>query len=326
MSESVKFKIKKHIFNYLLQDPKINLKLEYSNNFAKIKKEDYGRDISNMEQANHYIKDKIMVGSPLLICRYGNAELNIINNYLYNKLINCHSYSRVNINHNLNKALPVLWPIHEETSTLDAFSKEYLRNTDLIDGLAIWKNLGENIISDFFANQMALIPIESLEPFFFKSNSWASALRNKTVLVIHPYTDSITSQHSNLNNIHPGVFPEFKLKTYRPFNAITDDISKFDSWIICLESMKEEISKIDFEIALVAAGPFGLPLSAHIKKIGKQAIHIGGALQLLFGIKGKRWENREQSKFFNEHWIYPSDNETPSEAIRMRIDAGDYWK
>jgi hypothetical protein len=34
----------------------------------------------------------------------------------------------------------------------------------------------------------------------------------------------------------------------------------------------------------------GLPLAAAIKAMGRPALHLGGALQLLFGIRGRRWE------------------------------------
>ena len=51
-----------------------------------------------------------------------------------------------------------------------------------------------------------------------------------------------------------------------------------------------EISEIDFEIAIIGAGAYGLPLGAFIKKIGRQAIHLGGATQILFGVRRARWE------------------------------------
>ena len=53
--------------------------------------------------------------------------------------------------------------------------------------------------------------------------------------------------------------------------------------------MENEIDKHDYEVCLIGCGAYGLPLAAHVKKQGKKAIHIGGALQLLFGIMGKRW-------------------------------------
>jgi hypothetical protein len=48
----------------------------------------------------------------------------------------------------------------------------------------------------------------------------------------------------------------------------------------------------------------------------------GGNLQLLFGIKGKRWENSKNIKF-NEHWTYPLDEDKPKNY--KKIEGGCYW-
>ena len=55
---------------------------------------------------------------------------------------------------------------------------------------------------------------------------------------------------------------------------------------------------------------------------GKKPYTWGGATQMLFGIKGKRWED-EYGEFMNEHWIRPSKEETPINA--MKIENGCYW-
>ncbi len=58
--------------------------------------------------------------------------------------------------------------------------------------------------------------------------------------------------------------------------------------------------------------------------MGKGAVHLGGDLQLMFGILGKRWENNERIiDLRNDHWVYPSKDETPEEAIR--VENGCYW-
>ena len=48
-----------------------------------------------------------------------------------------------------------------------------------------------------------------------------------------------------------------------------------------------------FDIAIIGCGAYGLPLAAKLKKEGRQAIHLAGVTQLMFGIKGKRWEENE---------------------------------
>jgi hypothetical protein len=71
--------------------------------------------------------------------------------------------------------------------------------------------------------------------------------------------------------------------------------------------MKAVIDGKDFDVAIIGCGAYGFPLAAHLKRLGKKAIYMGGATQLLFGIKGKRWDNyRLISNFFNEHWVRPS--------------------
>ena len=88
--------------------------------------------------------------------------------------------------------------------------------------------------------------------------------------------------------------------------------------------MKTEISKIDFDIALIGAGAYGLPLAAHIKNLRKQAIHLGGSLQILFGIMGKRWDDHPViSKFYNSSWVRPLESERPKTF--KKVENGAYW-
>lgn len=65
----------------------------------------------------------------------------------------------------------------------------------------------------------------------------------------------------------------------------------FTTWFEALDWMKQEITSKSFDICIIGCGAYGFHLAAHVKRIGKQAIHMGGATQLLFGIKGNRWEN-----------------------------------
>ncbi len=86
-----------------------------------------------------------------------------------------------------------------------------------------------------------------------------------------------------------------------------------------------EATSFEFDIAIIGCGSYGLPLAAKLKRHGKQAIHLGGATQVLFGIKGKRWaENPVFRKLFNDYWVYPSLDEIPITA--KRIDNACYWK
>jgi hypothetical protein len=74
--------------------------------------------------------------------------------------------------------------------------------------------------------------------------------------------------------------------------------------------MYDEAMSKDIDIALIGCGAYGFPLATRLKKAGKQAVHIGGSLQILFGIKGKRWDDHEIiGKLYNDAWVRPGDNE-----------------
>jgi len=86
--------------------------------------------------------------------------------------------------------------------------------------------------------------------------------------------------------------------------------------------MKREIDKKDFDIALIGCGAYGLPLAAYIKSKGKQAIHIGGSLQLLFGIMGERWKSDKTLKV-NNYWTKPFKEDFIKKG--SQIEKGCYW-
>lgn len=68
----------------------------------------------------------------------------------------------------------------------------------------------------------------------------------------------------------------------------------------------------------------------------EKAIHLGGALQLLFGIKGKRWTNptygmkslpfiteNYYNNLMNEFWTSPAKTEKPLNA--NNVEGACYW-
>ena len=139
-------------------------------------------------------------------------------------------------------------------------------------------------------------------------------MEKKKVLIIHPFEKTIISQYKKRKKIflNKNILPEFDIDTIKAVQSLSSEDSRFKSWFDALEYMKDKISKKDFDIALIGCGAYGLPLSSHVKKMGKIGIHMGGSLQLLFGIKGKRWDdNPIIKKLYNKHWVRPSEIEKP---------------
>ena len=85
-----------------------------------------------------------------------------------------------------------------------------------------------------------------------------------------------------------------------------------------------QMDAIDYDVAIIGCGAYGFSLAAHTKRMGKKAIHLGGATQILFGIKGKRWDELPAvNKFYNKYWVRPLPEETP--ARKERVEGGCYW-
>ena len=180
------------------------------------------------------------------------------------------------------------------------------------------------------------IHFESIYPFWV-DNPWTRVLEGKKVLVIYPFSNSITSQYSRKDLLFKNkkILPDFELITYKPVQSAAYEKVEFKTWFDALNHMKEEIGTIDFDVAILGCGAYGLPLAAHIKRMGKQAVHMGGGTQLLFGIKGARWDNNayhysnlpqlntNYSSLYNEFWVRPLPEETPSAA--KLVEGACYW-
>lgn len=235
------------------------------------------------EEAALYIKNLILKDSPCMIARFGSVEIQgtlngcspfpfnlILQNRIYKSLINNAGFFPVNRN------------------TVRRFAEIMKESMAYCDCLGSWR-----IEEFFFRNKLKHVKkvlLNSLSPE--NGEIWLSTLAGKKVLVIHPMAELIQLQYAqSREKIWPNtqILPEFaSLATIKAVNSIQGNC-EFQSWFDALEYMKAEIDKIDFDIALLGCGSYGFPLAAYIKSVGKKSVHVGGALQLLFGIKGKRW-------------------------------------
>ena len=209
------------------------------------------------------------------------------------------------------------------------FFEEYLNAISLADLNVYWvqEDLKEtqNYLYDTYSPSCIRFENRGVEPYYFNS-PWSQYLENKKVLIIHPFKQSIDSQYVKKKLLwNNNILPDFQeLLTYQSIQSIGDS-GPHSSWIESLNIMKQEIERLDFDIALIGCGAYGLPLGAHIKsKMKKRAIHMGGALQILFGIKGYRWDNHDEiSKLYNQYWIRPLETEKPK--AYKTVEQGCYW-
>jgi len=294
----------------------------------KITEKDYHTNILFKEDGNLLVKSFLTTNKPFMISRIGGTEIKCINFYL--KYRKDKFFKRPYKKKILVEGAHLSGIYPEKASLFDEFSQIYcdaIKNTDV---MAIWYNLNENEICKQFCPDSKLIFLDCLEPFLYEQ-PWSSELKDKKILVLMPFDETIKAQYQKKELLFTdkNVLSDFELITYKTIQAMGGGNNEFKSWTDAYKKMCSDIQNIDFDVAIIAAGAFGLPLASFIKHIGKQAIHIGGAAQLMFGIKGKRWDQFEKytKGFYNEHWVYPSQSSMPENTQKINRYEGmaAYW-
>jgi hypothetical protein len=299
------------------------------------------------QSANDKIYDLLIKDKPCMISRFGTTEIIAINNYLcisspesfFKKILNyitdnTHTPWWFEDHFHYMSVYSGIFPPNKNTAK--RFAQINLEDIPLIDLLGSFQYY-EKFMP--LREDVQFVHLETLYPFFVE-RPWTRALKGKKVLVIHPFEMTINLQYQQRELLfsNTDILPEFELITLRAIQSAGDIKVPFSDWFEALEYMEKQIEKIDFDICLLGCGAYGLPLAAYIKRIGRQAVHLGGGLQLLFGIKGKRWDcssnygswykiqnlfNKNYCDLYNESWCKPLHEDTPENA--NKLDNGTYW-
>jgi hypothetical protein len=208
---------------------------------------------------------------------------------------------------------------------IEKFSDLMFEDMKLLDILGSWRIEERLLLKNF--PQAKRIELKALEPYM-SENPWTEVLEGLKVLVVHPFNTTIERQYHEKRKLlfkDKRVLPRFKtLETVKAVQTIAGNKGEFNDWFEALESMKASIDSKDYDVAIIGCGAYGFPLAAHVKRRGKKAVHLGGATQLLFGIKGRRWDNHPViSRLYNEQWVRPSVEDIPADA--NKVENGCYW-
>ena len=282
-----------------------------------------GRRVISRSEASDLLQERILSGAPFLACRFGSSELNTVWRTLQKRITgNTYKYDEI-----ISIICKQSGFFPDDLSYADAFTDCMIDSIRLADMVGIWAYPGEEYVLSRYAPDAQLTALANLEPWYLPENPWTKALAGKRVLVVHPFESTIQEQFAKRENLFPGtdILPEFELLTYKAVQTIAGNRDeRFNTWFDALSFMEDQIRQFEFDIAIVGCGAYGLPLAASIKAMGRQAVHLGGATQLLFGIRGKRWDEMpEISKWYNDSWIRPLDQDHCTNY--RTIEGGCYW-
>lgn len=217
----------------------------------------------------------------------------------------------------------------ENRKSFEFFCLEHLNALENLDIFSVWAKPFAWVENLFLDDSVLSVDGRVSFPWLeardgISRNGWGHSLANKKVLVVSPFVDSMSAQVDRLSLVFPDIFvPQFDflfLKAPLTQGGLHDGRS-YESY---LREMKDSLNNLEFDVALISAGAYSLPLAAQAKLQGKKGIHAGGALQLFFGIIGRRYEDDGLvRKFLNEYWKRPYEHERPKNW--QKIEGGCYW-
>lgn len=284
-----------------------------------------GRQFLLDAEFNDLFKEKLNEDGPFFLARPGGTELSAcFIAELYDKKIINDVEPRF-----LRKAKTSSGMFPEKLESYLTTTDRYISAFDEVDIYVYlgWLIMEEYLLQDRLPSDSALMKMRALEPFQYEK-PWTAALKGKKVLIVHPFSELIESQYKRREQLfkNPDILPEFELKTVKAVQSSGDTVPEGTAdWNEALESMLEKIRATDFDIALLGCGSYAVPLGAEIKKMGKKAIVLGGMMQLMFGIKGERWEKSRPDivALYNDSWVR-ADAYRVKNADQM-VDGAAYW-
>jgi hypothetical protein len=206
------------------------------------------------------------------------------------------------------------WPVDDQLVMRQG--RDAVVEMQHFDVCICWDTFMERFFSRYLVPaECPRVDFYALEPFCH-ATPWSSGLAGKKVLVICPYPRTVLRQYEKRKLLWPDerILPDFKLFTMKSVYG-RPSAPGCATWFDALDKMYQDAMQIDFDVAILACGPFAIPLGARFKRAGRSAITMCGVTQILFGIKGKRWDDRPYvSRFYNEHWVRPDQEELPDFA------------
>jgi hypothetical protein len=157
--------------------------------------------------------------------------------------------------------------------------------------------------------------------------------RDKKLLLVCPFAgilmeratkevfEGVWSKAGNKKWFYPDAIDALEF----PYGFAEETHKSYSSVIDLFKYITTEIEKRDFDIALIGAGGLAIPLASHVKNMGKIGIDLGGHLQVLFGVLGKRYRNWHWDAWNTNEWCIDMPAKyRPKEADQV-CDKGAYW-
>lgn len=281
-------------------------------------------------------------GGPFFVGRNGTIELEVLYFWLINRrgLENPREYPPRLVDQIQRNA--GVFPATD--SSIDRWCEAYATSLGWLDGLAAgWyaplKVVEEAILNTFAPATAFRTPLRSLEPYYVPpAFQWTRQLAGKRVCVINSFADTISRQAwtdkfpkiwtgDRAGLLEAAADWSFIRTGYAPTTAMGragwgPDIH---TWEDAVRTTVNRALTYQPDVAIIGCGALGMIIAAFLRERGVSCIVLGGATQVLFGIKGGRWASHAViSTFWNRYWVWPAADEVPGGA--NLVEGACYWR
>ncbi len=284
-----------------------------------------GRPFISNEEFNSALKERLSSDDPLFCCRYGATE---ITSCFYAWIRNQKILDEIS-EPNLKKAKTSSGIFPKKEDVYLKFADAYMQALENADLNAYWGSvlMEEYMIGKTMRKDCVQYAMRALEPFPY-DEPWTMALEGRDVLIVHPFDELIERQYQRRKEIFPEkeILPDCNLKVVKAIQSSGETVpQEYTDWSAALDALYNRCMEQDFDVALLACGSYAVPLAARMKQAGKKAIVLGGMMQLLFGIKGARWELSRPDivALYNDFWVRATEYKV-KDADKM-TDGPAYW-
>ena len=280
-----------------------------------------GVNILPAAAGNDLARDLLESGQPFLFGRCGATEMRTVADWLQN---GGHNFDGPHAGGH-SAICPASFPPTMPRWTNSAASTSRLRRAPEL--LALW-NVGaeREVIRGCDATRFT--ELRALGALLPRHARGAPPSRASGCSSVHPFRRTILAQYEKRSrSCFPAknVLPELAcLTVIQAVQGLGGQDTGYADWFDALTEMERRMDAADYDVAIVGAGAYSLPLAAHARDTGHAAIQMSGATQLLFGIKGKRWDDHPViSKLYNPAWVRP--DETEGISNKEKVEGGSYW-
>ena len=218
--------------------------------------------------------------------------------------------------------------------TFNEFYAEHLRN---LDSLGLCGSPMEQTILSHYLVAAKVVNYHAHEPDRSvpadETQCYLRHFSGKRLLLLAPFAKLLASRarqqtfEAVWSKIRkPWFYPASVHAIEFPYGYDPTTWQRFSTVIDLFRNIMGQVKVLEFDVALIAAGGLGIPLASEIKRMGRVAISLGGHLQVLFGVIGRRWRDRADWKrdYFNNAWVQMPAHYRPSNAAFVS-DNGAYW-